>query len=60
MSGGCVSDCKEHASDIWLKYRGKHTSIYEQVLAQEDGHRITLLTLGDEDEEDTSWNKPKW
>lgn len=57
---GCVSDWKEHASDIWLKYRGKYASVYEQVLVQEDGHRITLLTLGDEDEEDTTWNKPKW
>lgn len=57
---GCVSEWKEHASDIWLKYQGKHASVHEQVLVQEDGHRITLLTLGDEEEEDASWEKPKW
>lgn len=57
---GCVSDWKEHASDIWLKYRGKHASVHEQVLVQEDGYRITMLTLGDEEEESTSWKKPRW
>lgn len=55
---GCASDWKEHSSDIWLKYRGKYESVYEQVLVQENGYRITLLTLGDEKEEDDSW-KPK-
>jgi hypothetical protein len=57
---GCVSDWREHASDIWLKYRGKFASVHEQVLVQEDGYRITLLTLGDEQEEGTSWQRPNW
>lgn len=52
---GGSSGWQEHASDIWLRNGKEYESTYEQVLAQEGGYRITLLTLGDEvdaDEED--------
>lgn len=49
---GNSSDWREHASDIWLRNSNKYESVYEQVLLQENGYRITLLTLGDEADED--------
>ena len=52
---GSSSDWQEHASDIWLRNGREYESTYEQVHVQEDGYRISLLTLGDEvdlDEED--------
>lgn len=49
---GSSSGWQEHASDVWLCKSKKYESIYEQVLVQEDGYRITLLTLGDEVDED--------
>lgn len=49
---GNSSKWEEHASDIWLRNRKKFMSIYEQVLLQENGYRMTLLTLGDETDED--------
>lgn len=57
---GCSSNWQEHASDVWLCDNSKYESLYEQVLIQENGYRITLLTLGekvDEEEEELieSW-----
>ncbi len=49
---GTSSEWKEHASDIWLSNSKKYESVHEQVLVQDDGYRITLLTLGDEADED--------
>ncbi len=49
---GNSSDWREHASDIWLRNSDKYESVYEQVLLQENGYRITLLTLGNEVDED--------
>lgn len=49
---GTSSTWEEHASDIWLSNSKKYESVHEQVLVQDDGYRITLLTLGDEVDED--------
>ncbi len=49
---GASSVWQEHDSDMWLRNSKKYESVYEQVLLQEDGFRITLLTLGDESDED--------
>lgn len=51
-SPGSSSDWQEHTSDVWLRDNSKYQSVYEQTLAQENGYRITLLTLGDEVDED--------
>lgn len=59
-TAGYSSEWEEHPSDIWLKNNQRYESIYEQVLIQEDNRRITLLTLGDEKERDSSWSKPSW
>ncbi|MEZ5691958.1 MAG: ImmA/IrrE family metallo-endopeptidase [Rickettsiales bacterium] len=59
---GNSSEWQECESDIWLSNNKKYESVYEQVLVQKDGYRITLLTLGDEVDEDeegleTSYSK---
>ena len=59
---GRSSEWKEHSGEIWLSNdRGK--KIYEQVLMQQNGHRITLLTRDEEAEEDSEEEddlKEKW
>ena len=42
----------EHASVVWLRNSNKYETVQEQVLVQENGYRITLLTLDDEVDED--------
>jgi len=59
-SSGASSDWQECASDAWLQNNKKYDSVYEQVLVQENGYRITLLTLGDEVDEDDEAIKSSW
>ena len=57
---GSISQIEEIDHDAWL--RGKVDGIlYEQVLIQRDGYRLTLLTceLRDDDDED-EWDAPRF
>ena len=49
---GTSSEWQEHDSEVWLRNSNKYKSVQEQVLVQENGYRITLLTLDDEVDED--------
>ena len=49
---GASSEWQEHDSEVWLRNSNKYKSVQEQVLVQENGYRITLLTLDDEVYED--------
>jgi len=53
LKQGVVSDSEERDGDIWLSVqRGKRAPmLYEQVLPQSEGYRLTLLTLADDPEE---------
>lgn len=53
LERGVVSDWEEQDGGIWLSsLRGKRTpKIYEQVLPQSEGYRLTLLALADDPEE---------
>lgn len=48
---GVITDWEEVDGSIWLPYeRGRRTRmVHEQVLPQQAGYRLTLLTLADED-----------
>jgi hypothetical protein len=51
---GHLSECTETAPEIWLgatrRVSGK--VIYEQFLEQQDGYRLTMLTIDDVPDED--------
>ena len=51
-----VSDWDDTDSALWLaSYRGRRLpAMYEQVLPQRDGYRLTLLSIEDQDEEDAA------
>ncbi len=49
---GTSSGWQEHDSEVWLRNSNKYKTVQEQVLVQENGYRITLLTLDDEVDED--------
>ena len=53
LARGVPSDPEEQDGSIWLSMprRGRSPMIYEQVLPQSDGYRMTLLTLADDPEE---------
>ncbi len=58
---GTASDWAEHPADTWLSST-RYESVHEQVLKQQDGFMMTLLTLGDEKDEEeedlvNSWKK---
>lgn len=64
LTEAIVSDCEEQDGSVWLSVqRGKRApKIYEQVLPQRDGYRLTLLTLAEdpaeleeEEELEDSW-----
>jgi Zn-dependent peptidase ImmA (M78 family) len=50
---GVVSDQEERDGALWLsvRYGRRAPTIYEQVLPQRDGYRLTLITLADDPEE---------
>ncbi len=55
---GLVSDWAEVDGHAWLENPGER-AICEQTLAQQNGYRMTLLTLDDySDEEDDAWEPP--
>lgn len=45
--------------DFWLR-DGSEGSIFEQVLIQQDGHRMTLLSFDPSNEEDSDWEEPRF
>jgi len=57
---GSTSGWQEHASDAWLCDNNKYESVYEQALIQENGYRITLLTLGDKVDEEEEELRESW
>lgn len=57
---GSSSDWVECACDTWLSDSNKYASVYEQVLTQDNGHRITLITLGEEADEDDENLADSW
>lgn len=57
---GESSDWQECASDIWLRNAAEYESVYEQVLPQTGGYRITMLTLGEEIDEDEEDLQDSW
>jgi len=61
---GSISDWDEVDAALWLPSgRGRRLPmLYEQVLVQRDGYRLTLLTIenGDEEEEDEEAMREAW
>lgn len=53
LKQGAVSDSEERDGSIWLsEKRGRRTPrLYDQVLPQNDGYRLTLLSLADDPQE---------
>ena len=53
LKQGVVSDSEERDGSIWFsEKRGRRTpKLYEQVLPQNDGYRLTLLSLADDPQE---------
>lgn len=55
-----ASKLEEVGRDVWID-DGKRGTICEQVLLQKDGHRLTMLALmDDEDEEEDEWDEPRF
>ncbi|MDE2266772.1 MAG: hypothetical protein KGL29_12780 [Alphaproteobacteria bacterium] len=56
-----VSELREVETHSWLEKRGQVTSLYEQVVAQENGWATTLLIVDedevDDEEDDRHWNR---
>lgn len=52
LKEGVVSDQEERDGSLWLSMqRGRRAPvIYEQVLPQRDGYRLTLITLAEDPE----------
>jgi Zn-dependent peptidase ImmA (M78 family) len=59
---GSSSEWQEHSGETWLS-NGQGKKIYEQVLVQKNGYRVTLLTRDEEADEDNDEEenlKSKW
>jgi len=56
---GEVTDWTEVSGQIWLD-RSQGYTLYEQTLAQQNGFRITLLTVDKTDEENDAWEMPQF
>ena len=51
---GGLSEWEENSSDVWLSESKECKTVYEQVLVQQNEYRMTLLTLGEIDDEEES------
>jgi Zn-dependent peptidase ImmA (M78 family) len=60
-SPGTVSDMHERRTDQWLETGISVSALYEQVLIQDKGWAITLLSIDedeiDDEEDDSNWNR---
>lgn len=56
---GTSSEWMEHPSDMWLSSK-KYSTVEEQALKQQEGFKMTLLTLGEQEDEDDEDTERSW